>query len=119
MYYLKVGVGIVMCFVGGWQLANVLDEGNESASAGEVISSGSYKWRESCAKIAQRAWKSDYVSPVEYNAGLLKLREQGCDPSYAPAGTVPSVSDPSDDWGEEDEWKDEVSAQYENDYWPE
>ena len=93
MYYLKVGTGVVMCFIGGWQLSGVMMEGESAGSgSGSMFSSESYEWNARCDKIAKSAFGNGPVGPVKMNGALLKLREQGCNPDKAPAGTIPPVT---------------------------
>ena len=96
MYYLKMAVGVVMCAVGGWQLAGVLGEG-EGGGSGSAHSSGSYEWNSRCSDVARRAFGSDAVTPAKYESGMLRLREQGCNPAYAPSGVLPMVNDAGPD----------------------
>ena len=95
MYYLKVGFGVVMCFIGGWQLAGVLGEGDGTSGggSGSMFSAESYEWTASCDRMAKRLFGSGSVGPVKMNGALLQLRQQGCNPDKAPSGTIPPVSD--------------------------
>lgn len=95
MYYFKVAVGIVMCAVGGWMLAGVMNEGDGSSSSGSgsFFSSSSYEWSEKCTRIARSAVGSGRPTPVKIQRARLRLLEQGCNPDKAPAGTLPMVSE--------------------------
>ncbi len=110
MYYVKMAIGVVMCAVGGWQLAGVLNEGEGGSGSGSLFSSGSVEWNSRCSDVARSAFGSGSVTETKYRAGMLRLREQGCDPAYAPSGVLPMIDDagpdpdsgrPPADWGSE------------------
>lgn len=103
----------MMCAIGGWQLAAVLGEGDGSGNAsGPALSSAAYEWNGRCNKVAKTAFGHGPVGPARMKSGLLKLREQGCNPDRAPSGVIPMVTEPgsrkrddnsgnsqSNDWG--------------------
>lgn len=119
MYILKASAGIGLCFLGGWLLAGVLDDGAGPGEGVTLFSRDQIEWRASCTQTAQREWKTDFVSQHEYNAGILTLRQQGCNPRSAPSGLIPNVADGAADSIAEDAWEDEIAEQYADEDWPE
>ena len=92
MFYVKMAVGVVMCAIGGWQLAGVLNEGQGgSGGSTSAFSNGNYEWSGRCTKLASRVFADGSSNPVDLNRGLLKLQEQGCNPNKAPSGAIPST----------------------------
>ena len=109
MYYARMAIGFVMCAVGGWQLADVLNDGPGGGDS-EASSSSSYQWAAGCDDVARRAFGPAPHSDVDIQRGMLNLRERGCDANHAPTGVIPMVSDDGpggasqddaspDDWG--------------------